>query len=170
MFDVKSSLQQGYRSRRLCWWKFGSRIGSSMHSAVFTQTRSSGCRVSLSSVPNVSFPFKTDVSNRSASHAALPAQVFEFLCWPRLCQDLPKDLWRGYNLRGNVITDPLGRPTVTAGCDHCFRTCCPSVPHFSKQNEFQAKTMFTTGETVGLAEWIIDDTCLIKRFFLKQSC
>ena len=25
------------------------------------------------------------------------------------------------------IFDPLGRPTVTAGSDHCFRTCCPSV-------------------------------------------
>ena len=32
-------------------------------------------------------------------------------------------------------------------------------PHFSKQNKFHAKTMFATGETVGLAEWIIDDTC-----------
>ena len=33
----------------------------------------------------------------------------------------------------------------------------PSVrPDFSKQNKFQA-----TGETVGLAEWIIDDTCLV---------
>ena len=31
-------------------------------------------------------------------------------------------------------------------------------PHFSKQNKFQAKKMFATGETVGLAEWIIDDT------------
>ena len=33
---------------------------------------------------------------------------------------------------------PLGQPTVTAGRDHCFRICCPSVrPHFSnleKQN------------------------------------
>ena len=44
--------------------------------------------------------------------------------------------------------------------DHCFCTCRPSVrPHFSKQNKFQAKTMFATGETVGLAEWIIDDKC-----------
>ena len=33
----------------------------------------------------------------------------------------------------------------------------PSVRnHFSKQNIFQAKRMFTNGETVGLAEWIID--------------
>ena len=31
-------------------------------------------------------------------------------------------------------------------------------PHFSKQNKFQAKTMFTTGKIVRLAEWIIDDT------------
>ena len=34
------------------------------------------------------------------------------------------------------IIDPLGQPTVTAGSDHYFRTCCPSVrpfvrPHFS---------------------------------------
>ena len=30
------------------------------------------------------------------------------------------------------LVDPLGQPTVTAICDHCFHTCCPSVrPHFS---------------------------------------
>ena len=54
------------------------------------------------------------------------------------------------------VVDPHGRPTVTAGIDHCFRI----YTHFS-QNKFQAKTMFATGETVGLAEWIIDDTCLV---------
>ena len=58
--------------------------------------------------------------------------------------------------------DSLSRPAVTAGSDHCFRTCCPSVKiYIEKQKKFQAKTMFTTGETVGLAEWIIDDTCLV---------
>ena len=58
--------------------------------------------------------------------------------------------------------DPLGRSTVLAGKNRCFCTCRPFVRHhFSKQNKFQAKTMFATGETVGLAEWIIDDTCLI---------
>ena len=36
-----------------------------------------------------------------------------------------------------------------------------SVHHFSKQYKFQAKTMFAAGETVCLAEWIIDDTCLV---------
>ena len=58
--------------------------------------------------------------------------------------------------------DPLGRLTVTAGSDHCFSTCCPSVPttfqNLAKQNKLLAKTMFTTGETVGLAEWIIEKT------------
>ena len=43
--------------------------------------------------------------------------------------------------------------------------------HFSKSNKtnkFPAKTMFTTGETVDLAEWIIDDTCLVFQItFLK---
>ena len=33
--------------------------------------------------------------------------------------------------------------------------------NLAKQNKFQANTMFTTGETLGLAEWIIDDTCLV---------
>ena len=61
--------------------------------------------------------------------------------------------------------DPLGRPTVTVGSDHCFRTCpsvrpSPSFQNLAKQNRFQAKTMFVIGETVGLAEWIIDDICL----------
>ena len=56
----------------------------------------------------------------------------------------------------NTYIDPRGRPTVTAGSDHCFCTCRPFVrPHFSKQSKTQAKTMFAT---VGLAEWIIDDT------------
>ena len=58
--------------------------------------------------------------------------------------------------------DPLGQPTVTAGRDHCFRTCCPpSVrPHFlNLEKPNKQKTMFATGVTMGLAEWIIDDTC-----------
>ena len=62
--------------------------------------------------------------------------------------------------KNNKTGDPLGRPTVYR--DHCFCTCHPSVPTFqnlAKQNK--AKTMFAIGETVGLAEWIIDDTCLV---------
>ena len=68
------------------------------------------------------------------------------------------------DLYDNYI-DPRADPTVTAGSDHCLCTCRPSVrpsvPNFSKQIKFQAKTMFATGETVGLAEWIIGDTCLV---------
>ena len=58
--------------------------------------------------------------------------------------------------------DPLDQPKVTAGRDHCFRTCCPSVrpsPLFKSRKTKQQKTMFATGETLGLAEWILDDTC-----------
>ena len=53
---------------------------------------------------------------------------------------------------------------VTASRDNCFRTCCPSVrpsPLFKFSKTKQQKTMFATGEAVGLAEWIIDDTCLV---------
>ena len=59
--------------------------------------------------------------------------------------------------------DPLGQPKVTAGRDHCFRTCCPSVrPHSSNlEKQKNRKTMFATGVTTCLVEWIIDDTCLV---------
>ena len=62
--------------------------------------------------------------------------------------------------------DPLGLPTVTAGSDHWFANVVrPSVrSHFFKI--FTLKTMVTTGKTVGLAEWIIDDTCHVYIFLL----
>ena len=66
--------------------------------------------------------------------------------------------------------DPLGRPTVMASKDHCFRTCCPYVrpsPLFKSRKTKQQKTMFATGVTMGLAEWIIDDTCLVFSFIWK---
>ena len=36
----------------------------------------------------------------------------------------------------------------------------PTFYNLTKQNKFQVNTMFTTKETVGLVEWIIDDTSL----------
>ena len=65
--------------------------------------------------------------------------------------------------------DPLGRATVRAGpvgiigFAHVVR---PFVPTISKQNKFKAKTMLATGKIVGLAEWIIDDTCLVSDLIL----
>ena len=46
--------------------------------------------------------------------------------------------------------DP-SRPTVTADSDHYIRTSVPSFQNLAIQNNFQAKTMFITGETMGLA-------------------
>ena len=60
------------------------------------------------------------------------------------------------------MIDPLGQPKVTAGRDHRFRTCCPSVRPFKSRKTKQQKTMFATGATMGLAEWIIDDTYLVE--------
>ena len=57
-----------------------------------------------------------------------------------------------------IHIDPLGRPSH--GSDHCFRTSSVRPSPLS-QNKFQVKTMFATYETVGLAEWIIDDTCQV---------
>ena len=63
------------------------------------------------------------------------------------------------------IFDPLGRPTVPARSDHYFCTLSPSVrPHFSKYQKTKQtslKIIIATGGTVGLAEGIIDDICLV---------
>ena len=58
--------------------------------------------------------------------------------------------------------DPQSRPDNLS-----VRTSVPTFQNLAKQNKFQPKTKFTTGETVGLAEWIIDDTNL--SFFLHVS-
>ena len=68
--------------------------------------------------------------------------------------------------------DPLGQPEITAGRDHCFRTCCPSIrpsPLFKSSKSKQKKTMVATGVSVSLAEWIIDDTCLVSHCFPQIS-
>ena len=67
--------------------------------------------------------------------------------------------WRKLGQQESI--DPLSQPKATAGRDHCFRTCCPSV---NSRKTKQQKTMFATGVTMGLAEWIIDDTCLVPVF------
>ena len=70
---------------------------------------------------------------------------------------------RKLNANGQII-DPLGQPKVKTGRDNCFRTCCPSVrpsPPIKSRKTKQQKTVFATGVTMGLAEYIIDDTCLV---------
>ena len=65
-----------------------------------------------------------------------------------------------------MFFDPLGRTTVTTSSDHCFHTCCPYVclsvrPHFSKSSKTKQIS------SVGLAKWIIDDTCLVSSIVLE---
>ena len=57
--------------------------------------------------------------------------------------------------------DPQSRPEVIIVFAHVVRSsvCTCTFQNLANRNKFQA--MFTTGETVGLAEWIIDDTCLV---------
>ena len=59
------------------------------------------------------------------------------------------------------IFDPLGR----YGSLFLHISSVPTFHNLSKQNE--VKTMFATGETVGLAEWIIADTCLVFPYLQK---
>ena len=50
------------------------------------------------------------------------------------------------------------------------RPYVPTFRNLAEQNKFQVKTMFTTGEIVGLAEWIIDDTCLVLYIIRDETC
>ena len=77
-------------------------------------------------------------------------------------------LYMGASRRLSEPIDPLGQPKVTAGRDHCFRTC-PSVSTFqnlAKQNK--AKAMFSTCYSMDLAEWITDDTRLVRLLCLQN--
>ena len=59
-----------------------------------------------------------------------------------------------------INIDPLGRPTVMLVVIivfvHVVRPSVPTFQNLTNQNKFQAKTMFATGEPVGLAKWIIN--------------
>ena len=50
------------------------------------------------------------------------------------------------------LSDPRGRPQSSS--DHYFHTECLSVP------KLQNQATITAGRDCGLAEWIIDDSCL----------
>ena len=58
--------------------------------------------------------------------------------------------------------DPRGLPTVTVGSDHYFLHLVYVRPSLfsilAKQNKFQARIVIASGEPVGLAKGIIDDT------------
>ena len=63
------------------------------------------------------------------------------------------------------LIDPFGQPTITASRDHCFCTHVRPSPLFKSNTTIQKNN----GETVGLAEWIIDDTCLVFCIFPLTS-
>ena len=94
-----------------------------------------------------------------------------------IIEDLRANLLRPWTMliKLKLRIDPRGRPTVMAVSDHYFRTCCLSVPTFqnlTKQNNCQSRIVFATGETVGLAEWIIDGTHVLYliAFPVKKQC
>ena len=73
---------------------------------------------------------------------------------------------RIHNLQLIHSTAQQSRPVVIIVFTHVVRTSDrpyvdPTFQNQAKQNKYQVKTMFTTGEIVGVAEWIIDDTCLV---------
>ena len=69
-----------------------------------------------------------------------------------------------YSYNDVLKIDPPGRPTVTAGRDHCFCTCRLSVATFQNLAK-QSENNVCYWQDCGLAEWIIDDTCLVEICF-----
>ena len=68
-----------------------------------------------------------------------------------------------YILTHKAVADPQSLPVVIIVFTQVFRTYVRAyVPTFQNlENNFKVKTMFSTGENVGLAEWIIDETLLV---------
>ena len=64
------------------------------------------------------------------------------------------------------LIDPLGLSTVTACIGIIVRQYVR--PHFSKSSKTKQSenNVRYTGETLCLAEWIIDDTCLVVIYFI----
>ena len=68
-----------------------------------------------------------------------------------------------------IFFDPLGRPTVPVVIiiSHVVyvRPFAPTFQNLAKQNNFQVRiVMIAIGGTLGMAEGIIDDTCLVFRY------
>ena len=61
------------------------------------------------------------------------------------------------------------RPLVIIVLTNVVRPYVLTFKHLEKQNKFHMKTMFATGKTVDLAEWIIDDTCLVLHIAKMQG-
>ena len=82
-----------------------------------------------------------------------------------------KTLWplpRETMTKGNFLSNYWStRPTLGHG--RYWSLFSQFFQNIAKQNKFQANTMFTTGETMGLAEWIIDDTCLVFLALFNKS-
>ena len=69
------------------------------------------------------------------------------------------------SITGYLLIHSTNLVTLTAGSDNQFQTCPFVRPtNFSKScktKQLSSQIMLTTGGTVGLAEGIIDDTCVV---------
>ena len=64
----------------------------------------------------------------------------------------------------HLLIHPQSRPVGIIIFAHVVR---PSVPTFKSSKTKEQKTIVAIGRAVGLAEWIIDDTCLVICFVWK---
>ena len=66
------------------------------------------------------------------------------------------------------IIDPLGQPKSRPVGIIVFAHVVRPSPLFKSRKTKQQKTMFATGVTIDLAEWIINDTCIVINIFAKH--
>lgn len=70
------------------------------------------------------------------------------------------------------MVDPFGQHTVPTGSDYYYFHTFLYIPMFplfqniTNENKCCVKIIIATGQTMGLAKSIIDDTCLILSFIL----
>ena len=67
------------------------------------------------------------------------------------------------------LADPQSRPVMIIVFARFVRPSVPTFQNLIKQNKFQVKTLFTTGEIVGLGEWIMEDSCIVLHIFEHQK-
>ena len=64
--------------------------------------------------------------------------------------------------------DPFSQLSIMVGSDHYFHTYRPYVLTFQNQLSI-VNIVIATGGTMGLAEWIIDETYLVEKCFKHKT-
>ena len=94
---------------------------------------------------------ETKVTNQLENIDVIPTMLCMIICFQTITNE--------YVLIHEA--DPKSRPVMITIFAHVFCTSVRALQNLAKQNNSQVRIVIATGGTEGLAEWIIDDTCLV---------